>query len=105
MTPPSEKTHRVIEQIFKNYSLQYGLQEFVDYQIDEILTVQEKEPHRFYLKDIKTGVDRFVFDSQKQTAKPEEVVRQLWLYETQTVVNRTVDNCRLVSRLVRNCSA
>jgi len=78
---PEVKTKKVVDQIFKNFALDYGLQEFSDYKIEEILAVREKEPKRYYLKDLKTGADRFVYDEEKQTSKPEEIVRQMWLYK------------------------
>jgi len=78
---PEEKTKKVVDQIFKNYALDYGLQEFSDYKIEKILEIREKEPKRYYLKDLKTGADRFVYDEEKQTSKPEEIVRQMWLYK------------------------
>lgn len=30
---------------------------------------------------MKTGKSRFIFDAKKETSKPEEIVRQLWLYK------------------------
>ncbi len=81
MSIPSQKTKKIIEQIFKNEILKFGLEEFKDYKIEEILEIREKEKNRFYIKDLKTNADRFVYDIQKQSAKPEEVVRQLWLYK------------------------
>ena len=78
---PEEKTKKVVDQIFKNFALDYGLQEFSDYKIEEILEVREKEPKRYYLKDLKTGADRFIYDEEKQTSKPEEIVRQMWLHK------------------------
>jgi len=81
MTLKSEKTKKIIDQIFQPAILQYGLKEFSDYKIGEILEIREKEPDRFFLKDLKTGKDRFIYDSKKQTSRPEEIVRQLWLYK------------------------
>lgn len=78
---PEVKTKNIIDQIFKSFALDYGLQEFSDYKAEEALEIREKEPNRFYLKDLKTGADRFVYDSEKQTGKPEEIVRQMWLYK------------------------
>ena len=81
MTLQVDKTKRIINQIFKSDLLNYGLGEFRDYQIEEVLEISEKEPKRYFIKDLKTGQDRFVYDEEKQTAKPEEIVRQLWLYK------------------------
>lgn len=76
-----DKTKKVIEEIFKSFSLQYGLDEFKDFVIEEVLSIREKEPNRYYLKDLKTGADRFVLDTEKQKSAPEEIVRQLWLHK------------------------
>lgn len=81
MSTPSERTQEIIEAIFRSVVLQYGLTEFSDYKIDEVLTIFEKEKSRYYLKDLKSGSDKFVYDRAKQTGKPEEIVRQLWLYK------------------------
>ncbi|OGD67116.1 hypothetical protein A3F08_00885 [Candidatus Berkelbacteria bacterium RIFCSPHIGHO2_12_FULL_36_9] len=71
----------MIEEIFKSFSLQYGLEEFKDYIAEEFLNIREKEPNRFFLKDLKSGTDKFVYDCEKQISRPEEIVRQLWLYK------------------------
>lgn len=81
MSTPQDKTKRIIEEIFNSFSLQYGLEEFKDFITEEVLDIREKEQKRFYIKDLKSGVDKFVYDSEKQTSRPEEIVRQLWLYK------------------------
>ena len=81
MSTPVERTEKIIEQIFRNVTLQYSLTEFSDYKVSETLTIFEKEKDRFYLKDLKSGNDKFVYDMSKQTGKPEEIVRQLWLHK------------------------
>jgi type I restriction enzyme M protein len=75
------KTKEIIEKIFQPSTLNYGLNEFSDFDIESILKIEEKEKSRYYLKDIKTGKDRFIYDDEKKTSRPEEVVRQLWLYK------------------------
>ncbi|OGY15530.1 MAG: hypothetical protein A2784_02300 [Candidatus Chisholmbacteria bacterium RIFCSPHIGHO2_01_FULL_48_12] len=52
--------------------------------VSEILYISEKEPHRFYIKDLKSGTHKFVYDEEKQTSKPEEIIRQLWLHKLHT---------------------
>lgn len=75
------QSEKVIGKIFKNEDALYGLKEFEGIDIYRILYISEEESHRFYLKDIKTGNKRFVYDEEKETGKPEEIVRQLWLYK------------------------
>lgn len=81
MSTPAERTHKIIESVFRSVTLQYGLTEFGDYGVEEVLTIFEKEKGRWYFKDLKSGNDKFVYDEQKQTGKPEEIVRQLWLHK------------------------
>ena len=46
--------------------------------------ISEQEPGRYYIKDLKTSGFKFVYDDKKQTGRPEEIVRQLWLYKLHT---------------------
>jgi len=75
------KSNEIIAKIFNSPELNYGLKEFEKLNFEDILYISEDEPHRFYIKDLKSGIKKFVFDKQKQTSKPEEIVRQLWLYK------------------------
>lgn len=75
------KSEKTIGEIFKDQELVYGLKEFDGIDIYDVLYISEQEPHRFYVKDLKTGSQRFVYDEEKKTGKPEEIVRQLWLYK------------------------
>lgn len=43
------------------------------------MTITEEEKNRYFIKDLKTGKTRLVFDQEKNIGKPEEIVRQLWL--------------------------
>src|SRR3989344_2081762 len=72
---------KIIGQIFKNFDSNYGLKEFADYRPGEILNISEQEPGRFYIKDLKKGVFKLVYDENKHTSRPEEIIRQLWLYK------------------------
>ena len=78
------QSEKIINLIFKGQDVVYGLKEFAGIDISKILYINEKEPHRFYVKDLKTGHQKFVYDDRKQTGKPEEVIRQLWLYQLHT---------------------
>lgn len=80
-TVKPNKSEQIIGEIFKDQELVYGLKEFEGVNIYDVLYISEQEPNRFYVKDLKTGNQRFVYDEEKKTGKPEEIVRQLWLYK------------------------
>ncbi|MFH1968385.1 MAG: N-6 DNA methylase [bacterium] len=80
-TIKSNKSKEIIDKIFHNTETIYSLKEFKDLDIENILKITEGEKGRFYVKDLKSGNSRFVFDELKQSGKPEEIVRQLWLYK------------------------
>ncbi len=71
----------VIDKIFRDSSVVYGLKEFEGLKIHEFLYITEQEPGRFYIKDALSDSFKFVFDEKKQTGRPEEIVRQLWLHK------------------------
>ncbi len=83
-TVKPNKTEEVINKIFKKLDSNYGLKEFEDITPADVLYISEQEPGRYYIKDIKTGGFKFVYDDKKQTGRPEEIVRQLWLYKLHT---------------------
>ena len=80
-TKKLNKTKEIISQVFKDTEGEYGLKEFEGIDFEEVLEITEEEPKRFYIKDLKSGKLRFVFDELKQTGKPEEIIRQLWLHK------------------------
>lgn len=75
------KAEEIIGEIFKDQEMVFGLKEFAGIDIYKTLYISEEEPNRFYIKDIKTGSQKFVYDSVKKNGKPEEIVRQLWLHK------------------------
>ncbi|KKR13749.1 MAG: Type I Restriction Enzyme [Candidatus Falkowbacteria bacterium GW2011_GWA2_39_24] len=75
------KSQEVIGKIFKDQGLQYGLKEFGGFDISEILYITEQESHRYYVRDLKSNEQKFVYDEQKNNRKPEEIIRQLWLHK------------------------
>lgn len=75
------KSEEIIGEIFKDQETVYGLKEFDEVNIYDALYISEQESGRFYIKDLKTGLQKFVYDKNKKTGKPEEIVRQLWLYK------------------------
>ena len=80
-TQKINKTKEIIDKVFKDSETAYSLKEFRDFDIENILKITEEEKDRFYIKDLKSGKNRFVFDESKQNGKPEEIIRQLWLYK------------------------
>ncbi|MFH1833144.1 MAG: N-6 DNA methylase [Candidatus Levyibacteriota bacterium] len=90
-TQKLNKTKEVIGKIFKDSQIPYGLKEFGEISLEETLTITEEEKGRFYIKDLKSGNLRFVFDEEKQSGKPEEIVRQLWLYKLHTQYQYPLD--------------
>ncbi len=80
-TKKPNKSEEIIGKIFKNSELAYGLREFEGIDIFSVLEIIEEERGRYYLKDLKTGKSRFVYDEKKENGKPEEIVRQLWLHK------------------------
>ena len=64
------KIEEVISKIFKSLDSSYGLREFGDNPISEILYANEHEKGRYYIKDLKSGSFKFIYDDLKQTGKP-----------------------------------
>ena len=80
-TKKPNKTEEIIGKIFRDGELAFGLREFDGIDIFSVLEITEEEKGRYYLKDLKSRKSRFVYDEKKETRKPEEIVRQLWLYK------------------------
>lgn len=80
-TVKPNKTKEVLDKIFGDTNTVYGLKEFTGVNFDEALYITHEENDTYYVKDLKSGNKKFVFDSIKQKAKPEEIVRQLWLHK------------------------
>jgi len=84
-TKKSEKqkqiTREVIDKIFRDPNVKYGLKEFGDIKIEDVLDIFEKEKGRFYIKCLKRDKDIFVYDKNTGKSKPEEIIRQIWLYK------------------------
>ncbi|MCL5435189.1 MAG: type I restriction enzyme HsdR N-terminal domain-containing protein, partial [Patescibacteria group bacterium] len=79
-TIKQNKAFEIIEKIFGEETI-YGLKEFEGIEFDDVLYISEEEKGRYYIKDIKSGNKKFVYDEEKLTSKPEEIVRQLWLHK------------------------
>ncbi len=83
-TKKPNKTEEIISKVFKDPEMTFGLKEFESVELNKVLEITEQEKNRFYIKDLKSGKQRFVFDEKKETGKPEEIVRQLWLHKLHT---------------------
>lgn len=74
-----QTTREILDAIFKDPQVKYGLREFSKLKIEEAITIFEKEKDKFYIHCLKRDKDILVYDKNKNTNKPEEIVRQLWL--------------------------
>lgn len=83
-TKKQNKAEQIVGKIFRDTETLYGLKEFEGFDFREALEITEEEPDRFFVTDIKSKKKRFVWDEKKQSGKPEEIVRQLWLYKLRT---------------------
>jgi type I restriction enzyme M protein len=72
-------TFQVLDTIFKDPQVKYGLREFTSLKPEEILTIFEKESGKFYIHCLKREKDILVYDKNKNLSRPEEIIRQLWL--------------------------
>ena len=72
-------TGEIVDAIFKDPQVKYGLREFSKLKIKEAITIFEKEKDKFYIHCLKRDKDVLVYDKGKNTGKPEEIIRQLWL--------------------------
>lgn len=75
------RSEEIMGEIFKDQETVYGLKEFEGINIYDVLYISEQEQDRYYIKDLKSNAQRFVYDKNKKTGKPEEIIRQLWLYK------------------------
>lgn len=77
----------IINKIFRNPDIQFGLIEFNKLNLSQILKVFEKDKGKFYLKCFRRDKDLLVWDEEKQVGEPEEIIRQLWLYKLNRLYN------------------
>lgn len=75
------KTREILDKIFKSPDITYGLEEFSGVHPEEILNIFEKEKNKYYLACLKRNKDLLVWNEEKQTGEPEEIVRQLWIHK------------------------
>ena len=82
---------KIIDAIFGDTSIAYGLKEFEGIEFSEVLDIREEERGIFTIKDLKSGNRKLVFDEAKQKGRPEEIIRQLWLYKLHTQYGYPLD--------------
>lgn len=80
-TVKPNQTKDVIHKVFGSPNTVYGLKEFERIDLSSVLDIREDERGIFKIKDLRTGMRKLVFDETKQKGKPEEIIRQLWLYK------------------------
>src|SRR3989344_3808867 len=81
-TQKQNKAKEIINKIFRQPDIIYGLNEFKNItDFEDILKITEESKGKFNIKDLKTKKPRIVFDAKKQKGRPEEIIRQLWLYK------------------------
>lgn len=90
-TQKPNKVKEIVEKIFRDKEIQYSLKEFEDIDIENALEITEENRGVFYVKDIKSKQFRVVFDEKKQKGRPEEIVRQLWIYKLNTYYKYPLD--------------
>ncbi|OGZ40556.1 MAG: hypothetical protein A3B04_00355 [Candidatus Portnoybacteria bacterium RIFCSPLOWO2_02_FULL_39_11] len=83
-TQKLNKTGEVLNKIFHDPEIAFGLKEFEGIDFGKALKILEEGRGRFYVEDIKSKKKKFVYDESKRLGKPEEIVRQLWLYKLNT---------------------
>ncbi|HDZ54470.1 MAG TPA: SAM-dependent methyltransferase [Candidatus Nealsonbacteria bacterium] len=83
-TKKLNKTKEIIDKIFRDPEITYGLKEFEEIDFEKVLEITEESRDKFYIKDIKSKKLKLVFDESKKQGKPEEIIRQLWLYKLNT---------------------
>lgn len=84
-------TGEIIDKVFRDALMVYGLKEFENMHISEILTITQEEKGEYFIKDFKSGNKKFVYSESKTKGKPEEIVRQLWIYKLHTVYGYPLD--------------
>lgn len=80
-TKKLNKTKEILDKIFRDSEMAYGLKEFDGIDFDKVIDITEEERGKFYIKDLKSGKLKVVFDEAKQKGRPEEIIRQLLLYK------------------------
>src|SRR3990170_4829540 len=88
-------TSIIINKIFRDPEIQYGLKEFDEIRPEQVLEIFEKEKGRFYIKCLRREKDILLFNEEKNFSKPEEVIRQLWISKLTKYYNYPLDRIDL----------
>jgi len=72
-------TKEVLDKIFRKQDQAFGLEEFGAIHPEDTLEIFEKEAGKYYLKCFVRNKDLLVWNEEKQSGEPEEIVRQLWV--------------------------
>jgi len=90
-----QTTREILDAIFKDPQVKYGLKEFSGIKIDEALNIFEKESGRFYIHCLKRDKDILVYDKNNNVGRPEEIIRQLWIFKLITDYGYHVDQIKV----------
>jgi type I restriction enzyme M protein len=73
-------TSEIIGKIFKDPDAVFGLKEFSDINVSEVINIFEKDK-KYYVKCLVRDKDIQIFNSENNSGNPEELIRQFWLYK------------------------
>ncbi len=68
----------ILDMVFKDPLVKHGLQQFNSEILNKI-NAYEKEDGKIYIRCLKRNKEIVIYDKNKKTSAPEEVIRQLWL--------------------------
>jgi len=68
----------ILNKIFRDSSTLYGLKEFSDIPIKQIINLIKRD-NRYFIKCLKRDKEIQIFNTENNSGSPEEIVRQLWL--------------------------
>jgi len=75
----------IINKVFRDPDMQYGLNVFDKVQVDQVLNIfegkEEKNKGKFYIKCLKRNKDILIYNEEKDAGQPEEIIRQLMVYK------------------------
>ena len=84
-------TSDIVNKIFRRPDIQFGLSEFGNIKLPEVINIFEKEKGKFYIKCFKRNKDLLVWYDEKQSGEPEEIIRQLWLHKLIKTYNYPIE--------------
>lgn len=71
----------IVSKIFRDPTTIFGLEEFGNINVGDILYITQEDKGKYYLEDALSGKQKLVYDEKKDLGKPEEIIRQLWLHK------------------------